>query len=29
MDNHTVHVEGKDITAVHIVIATGGRPLIP
>ena len=29
VDNHTVHVEGKDITADHIVIATGGRPLIP
>lgn len=27
---HTVHIEGKqDITANHIVIATGGRPVIP
>lgn len=27
VDAHTVHIEGKqDITANHIVIATGGRP---
>lgn len=30
VDAHTVHIEGKqDITANHIVIATGGRPVIP
>lgn len=33
IDNHTVHIEGKnlnkELTAKHIVIATGGRPSIP
>lgn len=33
VDNHTLHLEGKgiskDLTANHIVIATGGRPSIP
>ena len=33
IDEHTIHMEGKginrDISASHIVIATGGRPSIP
>ncbi len=29
IDNHTVEVNGETITADHIVIATGGYPLIP
>ncbi|MEE4245283.1 MAG: glutathione-disulfide reductase [Kangiellaceae bacterium] len=29
VDAHTVEVDGKHITAEHILIATGGRPTIP
>ncbi|EKE84508.1 glutathione-disulfide reductase [Idiomarina xiamenensis] len=29
VDNHTVEVNGEQITADHITIATGGRPMIP
>ena len=30
IDEHTVKIEGKgEKTANHIVIATGGRPMIP
>jgi glutathione reductase (NADPH) len=29
MDTHTVEVNGEQFTADHIVIATGGRPILP
>ena len=29
VDAHTVEVEGKQYTAEHILIATGGRPVVP
>lgn len=29
VDNHTLEVDGKTFTADHIVIATGGHPVIP
>lgn len=29
VDSHTVEVHGKRMTAPHIVIATGGRPIVP
>jgi len=29
VDGHTVEVEGRRITAEHILVATGGRPFVP
>ncbi|MFQ5468860.1 MAG: glutathione-disulfide reductase [Gammaproteobacteria bacterium] len=29
VDNHTVEVDGEQFTADHIVIATGGKPVVP
>ncbi|MHB1676934.1 MAG: glutathione-disulfide reductase [Sulfuriferula sp.] len=29
IDSHTIEVNGEQITADHIVIATGGRPVVP
>lgn len=29
IDNKTIHVDGKKLTAKHIVIATGGHPVVP
>ncbi|MBI1300734.1 MAG: glutathione-disulfide reductase [Alphaproteobacteria bacterium] len=28
-NNHTLHIDGKDVTANKIIIATGGKPFIP
>lgn len=29
VDSHTIQVNGKELTAKHIVIATGGTPMVP